>query len=114
MRLSAAVTSIYLSIKRVQKDVRMICELCALGNDNRVRVCGAFEVWAGGAGVCMAGGECGGVCGGGGSDGVEGEVGIDKIMLKLLNRCSGSVTAARSQDTDPVIDHRSGVFGVFS
>ncbi len=60
---------------------------CASGADNRAGVCGSFEVRAVGAWVCLAGGECGGVCGGGWGDDVEGRVGIDKTMLKLLNSC---------------------------
>jgi hypothetical protein len=34
-------------------------------------------------GVCVGGGECGGVWGGGWSDGIEGEMGIEKTMIKL-------------------------------
>ena len=73
LRLSVAVTSICLS----QDD--KLCELCAIGNDNRAWVCSAFEVRAGGVGVCVVGGKCGGVRGVGGSDGVEGEMGIVKL-----------------------------------
>ena len=32
-------------------------KLCALSTDNRAWVCSAFEVRAGGAGVCVAGGK---------------------------------------------------------